>query len=70
MKIMCVFVIVKIDEATKLSFLVQRLQEERAAAALNIFIYRASNVDDTSDLQPYVKNGLNISLYTIKTVSL
>ena len=70
LKVIYVFVVVKIDDAVQLQGLVSRLQEERAAVTLQTFVNKTMIVDDVSGLQQYVENGLNISRYDTKTVSL
>jgi hypothetical protein len=47
-----------------LSNLVQRLQEERVAVSLNIFLKRSAS-DDLQDLQHLVKNGIDIRRFTL-----
>ena len=54
---------------TRLSRLVQSLQEERASVALNMFINRTSSLDTLDDLQQYVKiEGLDIKEYSFRKV--
>ena len=47
-----------------LSTLVQKIQEERSAVALNIFLKRSAT-DDLQDLQKYVTNGMDIRRFTL-----
>ncbi len=56
---------IKVANAVDLSTLVQRLQEERAAVALNIFLNRTNQMDTISDLQDFALNGLDISRFTL-----
>ena len=55
---MAIFLI-QVQHAVGLSVLVQRLQEERAAVALNIFTNRTGVENTVDDLQNYVTNGIN-----------
>ena len=52
-----------------LSNLIQKVQEERAAVALNIFLKRSAT-DDLQSLQQYVENGVNITRFSLLQVSL
>ena len=52
-----------------LSTLVQKIQEERSAVALNIFLKRSAT-DDLQDLQKYVTNGMDIRRFTLIQVKL
>ena len=54
----------QVSNAVDLSNLVQRLQEERASVALNIFLERSPS-DDLHDLQQLVKNDMDIRKYTL-----
>ncbi len=47
-----------------LSNLIQRLQDERIAVALNIFLGRKPN-DDLQDLQKYIQNDVDIVRFTL-----
>ena len=59
----------KVDHVVRLSSLIQRLQEERAAVALNLFINRTSSLDTLNDLQGYVKTpGWDITRFSYRKV--
>ena len=66
----------QVQNAVLLSVLIQRLQEERAAVALNIFInktYIGGSTLDSSldDLQKYVEtDGIDISQFGLRNVSM
>ena len=62
--------LIQVRNAAGLYVLVQRLQEERAAVALNIFMNRTSVENTVDDLQKYVTNGLNISKFSLRNVSI
>ena len=47
-----------------LSSLVQKIQDERAAVALNIFLDRPTS-DDMQDLQIMVRKGMDLSRFTL-----
>ena len=69
LKILHVF-ISKVDHVVRLSSLIQRLQEERAAVALNLFINRTSSLDTLNDLQAYVKTpGWDITRFSYRKVT-
>ena len=51
------------DQAIKLSELVQKLQEERASVGLEIFVTNSDELEVLQDLQKYVSNGLNITKF-------
>lgn len=53
--------------AVNLYNLVQGLQDERLAAALNIFMKRSS-ANDLSDLQEFVTNKQDITQFNLITV--
>ena len=57
------------SSAVDLSNLVQRLQDERIAVALNIFLERPP-LDDMRDLQKYTSNDVKITKFTLLNVSL
>ena len=60
----------KVDHVVRLSSLIQRLQEERAAVALNLFINRTSSLDTLNDLQGYVKTpGWDITRFSYRKVA-
>lgn len=59
----------QVSGAVDLSILVQRLQEERAAVALESFLNRSTSGEELADLQIYVLNGMDISRFTILKVS-
>ena len=60
----------KVDHVVRLSSLIQRLQEERAAVALNLFINRTSSLDTLNDLQAYVKTpGWDITRFSYRKVT-
>ena len=50
--------------AVNLSSLVQKIQDERAAVALNIFLDRPTS-DDMQDLQIMVRKGMDLSRFTL-----
>lgn len=54
----------QVSNAMDLSTLVQKIQEERSAVALNIFLKRSAT-DDLQDLQKYVTNGMDIRRFTL-----
>lgn len=58
----------QVSNAVDLSNLVQRLQEERASVALNIFL-ELSPTDDLSGLQALVRTDMEISRFTLIKVS-
>ena len=58
----------QVSNAVDLSILVQRLQEERAAVALEAFLNRSDALDDLSNLQVYSMNGMDISRFTLLKV--
>ena len=59
----------QVSNAVDLSILVQRLQEERAAVALEAFLNRSDALDDLSNLQVYSMNGMDISRFTLLKVN-
>jgi len=59
----------KVDHVVRLSTLIQDLQEERAAVALNMFINKTSSLDTLDDLQKYVKvDGIDINQFSLRSV--
>ena len=60
----------QVNQAVDLSLLVEKLQDERAAVALNIFLNRTSGENSISDLQKYSRNEMNITRFNLMTVSL
>ena len=54
----------KVSNAVDLSNLVQKIQEERAAVALNIFLKRGPS-DDLQDLQKMVTTNIDIRKFTL-----
>ena len=59
----------QIQHVVRLSALIQRLQEERAAVALNMYINRTSSLDTLDDLQKYVDiNGINMTKFSYRKV--
>ncbi len=57
----------QVSNAVDLSNLIQRLQDERIAVALNIFLQRRPD-DDLKDLQKYIINDINIVRFTLLEV--
>ncbi len=55
------------SSAVDLSNLIQRLQDERFAVALNIFLNRKPD-DDLVDLQRYIINDIDIVRFTLLQV--
>ena len=51
------------DQAIKLSELVQKLQEERASVGPEIFVTNSDELEVLQDLQKDVSNGLNITKF-------
>ena len=58
----------QVNQAVDLSLLVEKLQDERAAVALNIFLNRTSGENSISDLQRYSRNEMNITRFNLMTV--
>ena len=58
----------QVSNAVDMSVLVQKIQEERAAVALNIFLNRSVTENSISDLQKYVNNGLDITRFNLFSV--
>jgi len=54
----------QVSSAVDLSNLVQRLQEERLAVALNIFLNRPPG-DDLADLQPIITNKVEVKRFSL-----
>ena len=54
----------QVVNAVNLSSLVQKIQDERAAVALNIFLDRPSS-DDMQDLQIMVRKGMDLGRFTL-----
>ena len=52
-----------------MALLVEKLQDERAAVALNIFLNRSSGQESIGELQKYSRNDMNITRFNIMTVS-
>ena len=52
-----------------MALLVERLQDERAAVALNIFLNRTSGQESIGELQKFSRNDMNITRFNIMTVS-
>ena len=65
----CVLSIFQVTQAVDLSLLVEKLQDERAAVALNIFLNRTSGENSISDLQKYSRNDMNLTRFNLMTVS-
>jgi CHASE2 domain-containing sensor protein len=63
-KLMCC---IKVSNAVDLSNLVQKIQDERAAVALNIFLDRPKS-DDLQDLQQMVSNHVDLKRFTLSKV--
>ena len=61
---------IKVTRAVDLALLVERLQDERAAVALNIFLNRSSGEESIQELQKYSRNDMNITRFNLMTVSL
>ena len=59
--------ILQVSNAVDLSNLVQRIQDERAAIALNIFLDRPVS-DDLRDLQLMVSNNVSLRKFTLVKV--
>ena len=57
----------QVSNAVDLSNLVQRIQDERAAIALNIFLDRPVS-DDLRDLQLMVSNNVSLRKFTLVKV--
>ena len=57
----------QVSNAVDLSNLVQRIQDERAAIALNIFLDRPVS-DDLRDLQLMVSNNVSLRKFTLQNV--
>jgi hypothetical protein len=56
-----------VSNAVDLSNLVQKIQDERAAVALNIFLDRPPS-DDLQDLQQMVSNHVDLKRFTLSKV--
>ena len=65
---LCIFMI-KVTQAVDLALLVERLQDERAAVALNIFLNRKSGEESIQELQQFNRNNMNISRFNLMNVS-
>ena len=65
----CILPIIQVTQAVDLSLLVEKLQDERAAVALNIFLNRTSGENSISDLQKYSRNEMNLTRFNLMTVS-
>lgn len=57
----------QITQAVDLALLVERLQDERAAVALNIFLNRTSGENSIQELQKYSRNEMNITRFNLLT---
>ncbi len=66
-KMQCNPVVFQVSSAVDLSNLIRRLQDERMAVALNIFLNRKPD-DDLKDLQKYIMNDINIVRFTLLQV--
>ena len=64
----CMLSIFQVTQAVDLSLLVEKLQDERAAVALNIFLNRTSGENSVSDLQKYSRNDMNLTRFNLMTV--
>ena len=60
---------IKVTQAVDLALLVERLQDERAAVALNIFLNRKSGEESIQELQQFNRNNMNISRFNLMNVS-
>ena len=58
----------QVRRSVELALLVERLQDERAAVALNIFLNRTSGQESVAELQKFSRNDLNITRFDIITV--
>jgi len=58
---------IQIQQAVDLALLVERLQDERAAVALNIFLNRTSGQESIGELQKFSRNKMNITRFNIMT---
>ena len=56
--------------AVDMALLVEKIQDERAAVALNIFLNRSSGEEAIQELQQYSRNNMNISRFNLMSVSL
>ena len=56
--------------AVDMALLVEKIQDERAAVALNIFLNRSSGEESIQELQQYSRNQMNISRFNLMSVSL
>ena len=53
-----------------MALLIEKIQDERAAVALNIFLNRSSGEESINELQKYSRNQMNISRFNLMAVSL
>jgi hypothetical protein len=58
---------IQVRRSVELALLVERLQDERAAVALNIFLNRTSGQESVAELQKFSRNELNITRFDIIT---
>ena len=61
-------IVFQVRRSVELALLVERLQDERAAVALNIFLNRTSGQESVAELQKFSRNELNITRFDIITV--